>query len=90
MARKDEELNLSHDEQEEIYSLMEHENIDIDEEEEGEPLQGSGYIVVTRTGLQGKTRHNEHLVGGKMRVYTDCGKKLLCSPATLTLQGFWD
>ncbi len=51
--------------------------------------KNAGYIVETKTGLTGRTYHNEKPVDGKTIVYTEKGK-LLCIPETLKLIGFID
>lgn len=61
----------------------------------GERLAGggnkrAGMLVETKTGLTGRTYSSEELVGGKVRVYTTTGAKMLCDPKTLKLKGFID
>jgi hypothetical protein len=51
--------------------------------------QNAGRIVITKTGLIGRTYNRDPLINGKQPVYTDKGK-LLCDPGTLTLRGFID
>jgi len=51
--------------------------------------QNAGRVVVTKSGLVGRTYNRDPLVNGKQPVYTDSGK-LLCNPATLILRGFVD
>ena len=55
----------------------------------GEGNPNAGQIVLTKTGLTGRTYAKDHKVNGKVKVYTDKGN-LLCDPATLTLKGFID
>jgi hypothetical protein len=53
----------------------------------------SGYLVETKTGLTGKTYHNEGLVNKKMVVHIiDDGKetKMLCNPKTVKIIGYID
>jgi len=42
--------------------------------------KNAGQLVETKKGLSGRTYSHEEYVNGKIRVYTDCGQKLLCSP----------
>ena len=51
--------------------------------------QNSGYLVETKTGLQGRIFHRDEPVNGKQVVHTSKGK-LLCDPATLKFVGFID
>ena len=51
--------------------------------------KNAGYIVVTKTGLIGRTYHTEDEINGKVIVHTSKGK-LLCNPKTLKLNGFID
>jgi len=51
--------------------------------------QNAGCIVITKTGLIGRTFHKDELVNGKQIVHTEKGK-LLCAPTTLTLKGYID
>lgn len=48
-----------------------------------------GYIVETKNGLIGRTKHSDPLVNGKQPVYVENGK-LLCDPGTLKIKGFID
>ena len=53
----------------------------------------SGYLVITKTGLAGRTFHRDNLVNGKQPVYIRGGGKelnMLCSPETLKVIGFID
>lgn len=51
--------------------------------------KNAGRIVITKTGLIGRTYNYEDLVNGKVKVYTDKGN-LLCDPSTLKVTGFID
>jgi len=51
--------------------------------------KNAGCLVLTKTGMHGRTYSNEVLVGGKVRVYTDNGN-FLCDPKTLKLNGYVD
>lgn len=52
--------------------------------------KNAGRLVVTRTGLHGRIYNHEELINGKIRVYTDCGKKMLCSLDKLKVIGYVD
>jgi len=49
----------------------------------------AGRIVITKSGLIGRTYNHEDLINGKIRVYTSNGK-MLCTPNTLKIKGFVD
>jgi len=49
----------------------------------------AGKIVETMFG-KGQTKNEDKPVGGKILIYLDNGKKILCSPKNLKLIGFWD
>lgn len=49
----------------------------------------SGMIVETKLG-RGQTKNNDCTVGGKIPVYLDDGRKLLCSPEKLRIIGYYD
>ena len=51
--------------------------------------KNAGKIVVTKTGLIGRTYNHEGLINQKVIVHTEKGK-LLCDPITLKLKGFVD
>jgi len=59
---------------------------------------GAGMIVVTKSGLTGRTFNSDELHEGKQLVYLQIGNKIgqhhamgiLCDPKTLTLKGFID
>lgn len=51
--------------------------------------KNAGMIVVTKTGLSGRTYSHEDYINGKIIVHVENGK-LLCVPETLTLKGFID
>lgn len=44
----------------------------------------TGYIVKTKAGIIGKTKHKEELLNGKVKVYTD-KDNLLCLPDTVNV-----
>lgn len=48
-----------------------------------------GYLVETKSGLLGRVFSNESPVNGKIRVYCEGGKNLLCNPDTLKVKGFF-
>lgn len=50
----------------------------------------SGYLVKTKSGIFGRTLHTDPHVNGKLLVYTEEGKKLLCAPTTVIFKGFID
>ena len=53
----------------------------------------SGYLVETKTGLNGRTYHREALVDGKQIVHIEKdGKtiKMLSDPKKITVKGFID
>lgn len=52
--------------------------------------KNAGRLVETKTGLHGRTYNHEDLINGKIRVYTDCGKKMLCSLDKLKVIGCVD
>lgn len=53
--------------------------------------QGSGYLVTTKKGLQGRTFHSKGLINGKVPVYIGENKTpMLCAPDSLKLNGFVD
>ena len=49
----------------------------------------AGYLVEAKSG-KGRTYHNKDLVNGKVQVFLDDGRKMLCSPEKLKLRGFID
>lgn len=49
----------------------------------------AGYLVEARSG-KGRTYHNKDMVNGKVQVFLDDGRKMLCSPEKLKLIGFVD
>jgi hypothetical protein len=49
----------------------------------------AGYLVEARSG-KGRTYHNKDFVNGKVQVFLDDGRKMLCDPKTLKLKGFID
>jgi len=51
---------------------------------------GKGYQVITQSGLEGRTYHEDGLVNGKQPVYLANGKRMLCTPGKLKLKGFVD
>jgi len=51
---------------------------------------GRGCIVTTATGLTGRTYNKEDLVNGKVCVYLEDNKKMLCTPSKLKVIGFID
>lgn len=64
-------------------------------------MNTAGYIVKTKTGLTGRTKHTDKRVNGKVIVYLEQDgkpvldekqqpKKLLCDVAGLELKGFTD
>lgn len=48
-----------------------------------------GRIVNTASG-QGQTNNKDKPINGKIIVYLDDGKKILCDPKKITPIGFWD
>ncbi|MCD8177283.1 MAG: hypothetical protein LUE98_07620 [Tannerellaceae bacterium] len=54
----------------------------------------AGFIVKTKSGHEGYTKHSEPLINGKQRVYIEKeGEEkfnLLCNPDTLIIIGFID
>ncbi|GEM_PF-940975 len=55
--------------------------------------KNSGYIVTTKTGLQGRTYHSDELVNGKQPIHVvKDGEpmKMLCTPDSLVINGFID
>lgn len=52
--------------------------------------KNSGYIVQTKSGKTGQTRHSDRPVNGKIPVYLENGSMILCSPENLKKIGFVD
>ncbi|MDH6354699.1 hypothetical protein M2132_001028 [Dysgonomonas sp. PH5-45] len=56
--------------------------------------QNSGYLVLTKSGLSGRTYHKDELINGKQPIYVKYENnkdlKLLCDPESLTVKGFID
>jgi hypothetical protein len=50
----------------------------------------SGFLVVTKTGLKGRTKNADTLVNSKVPVYLEDGKRMLCTPETLKVIGYYD
>jgi len=50
----------------------------------------SGYLVQTKKGIIGRTKHTDARMNGKLLVYTEEGNKLLCDPNTVIFKGFID
>lgn len=50
----------------------------------------SGYVVKTKSGKNGQTRHSDDPVNGKIPVYIFDGSKLLCDPEKLKVVGNYD
>ncbi len=48
-----------------------------------------GKIVETKQG-KGQTKNSDKLFNGKIFVYLENGKKILCSPENIKLIGFYD
>lgn len=48
-----------------------------------------GYLVTTKSGIRGRTYHDEVAINGKIIVHTANGK-LLCDPTTITRNGYID
>lgn len=48
-----------------------------------------GKIVETKRG-RGRTKNGDNPVNGKIRVYLDDDKKILCAPHNITIIGYWD
>ena len=53
-------------------------------------MKTPGYIVTTKSGKKGRTKHNDRMINGKVQVYLDEGGKLLCDFRTLTINGYID
>lgn len=64
-------------------------------------MKNPGYIVITKDGHTGRTRHADHRVNGKIVVYLEKDgkpildeklqqKKLLCEAAKLQIKGYVD
>ncbi len=51
--------------------------------------KGPGYLVQTRQG-KGRTFHSDQQIDGKIPVYLEDGRKMLCRPGTMNLIGFVD
>ena len=51
--------------------------------------KNAGYIVQTKSGMIGRTYHNEGLINEKVIVHTEKGQ-MLCMPNTLKIKGFID
>jgi len=49
----------------------------------------AGKIVLTNSG-QGDTNNKDKPVNGKIIVYLNNGKKILCDPLKIKIIGFWD
>lgn len=49
----------------------------------------AGKIVETKLG-RGQTKNGDKPVNGKIIVYLDNGKKILCDPKNIKPIGFWD
>ena len=52
-------------------------------------IKGSGVIVETKLG-QGKTKNEDDAINGKVPVYLDDGRKVLCNPEKIKIIGFYD
>jgi hypothetical protein len=63
--------------------------------------KNSGYIVTTKTGFNGRTKHGDKLVNGKVIVYLEenhkpvldekgVQKKILCNHTDLKIEGYAD
>jgi hypothetical protein len=53
----------------------------------------SGYLVITKTGKEGRTYHREGLVNKKMVVHIENDNKeikILCDPKTIKIIGYTD
>jgi len=53
----------------------------------------SGYLVITKTGKEGRTYHREGLVNKKMVVHVENDNKeikILCDPKTIKIIGYTD
>lgn len=48
-----------------------------------------GRIVKTKSG-QGQTNNDDEPINGKIKVYLEDGKKILCNPKDMEPIGFWD
>ena len=48
-----------------------------------------GKIVKTKLG-EGHTKNKEKLVNGKVPVYLNDGRKVLCNPEKIKILGFYD
>lgn len=51
---------------------------------------GSGQLVVTKNGKEGRTYNNKPDIDGKVQVFCNDGTKLLCDVTSLTVKGFID
>lgn len=51
--------------------------------------KGSGTIVETKLGL-GCTKNEDNAVNGKIPVYLNDGRKVLCSVQNIKIVGFYD
>lgn len=56
----------------------------------GEQKGKSGYIVKTKSGKNGQTKHDDNTVNGKVPVYEFDGSKILCSLKSLKVVGYYD
>jgi hypothetical protein len=55
--------------------------------------KNSGYLVRTKSGLEGRTYHREALVNGKTVVHINKDEKtlkMLCDPKTIEIIGYID
>ena len=52
--------------------------------------KNAGYLVETKTGFMGRTYNCESMVNGKVKVFLSDGRKMLCDPGTLKINGFID
>ena len=51
----------------------------------------SGFIVITKSGKEGYTKHSDKLINGKTPVYFENSDlKMLCSPDKLEIIGYRD
>ena len=51
--------------------------------------KNSGYLVVTKNGLKGRTYHTDiNCSENRIPVYLEDGRKILCKAETLKLTGF--
>lgn len=51
--------------------------------------KNAGYLVNTKSG-EGRTYHNKELINGKVQVFLNDGRKILCDIKKITLIGFID